>query len=97
MKSTKLSEGRSRKVGEKHRACRCAGGANRETRQDHAEARWRSSMPKGLSAAHPFHAQGYDFDVPLLPGDHVTADTGTGFVHTAPGHGEEDFELMTST
>src|SRR6185295_8434059 len=49
--------------------------------------------PKGLKAAHPFHGAGYDFDVPLLPGDHVTADTGTGFVHTAPGHGEEDFAL----
>jgi isoleucyl-tRNA synthetase len=36
---------------------------------------------------------GYDFDIPLLPGEHVTADTGTGFVHTAPGHGEEDFAL----
>ncbi len=46
-------------------------------------------------AAHPLRGQGYDFDVPLLPGDHVTADTGTGFVHTAPGHGEEDFALMT--
>jgi isoleucyl-tRNA synthetase len=31
--------------------------------------------------------------VPLLPGDHVTDDTGTGFVHTAPGHGREDFEV----
>jgi isoleucyl-tRNA synthetase len=49
--------------------------------------------PEGLVAAHPFHGQGYDFKVPLLPGEHVTADTGTGFVHTAPGHGEEDFEL----
>ncbi|HVT26119.1 MAG TPA: isoleucine--tRNA ligase, partial [Rhizomicrobium sp.] len=51
---------------------------------------------KGLKASHPFRAQGYDFDVPLLSGEHVTADTGTGFVHTAPGHGEEDFELMTT-
>ena len=34
-----------------------------------------------------------DFDVPLLAADHVTADTGTGFVHTAPGHGQEDFEV----
>ena len=42
---------------------------------------------------HPFHGKGYDFDVPLLPGDHVTAEDGTGFVHTAPGHGAEDFEL----
>ena len=41
-------------------------------------------------------ATGYDFDVPLLYGDHVTDDAGTGFVHTAPGHGREDFDLWTS-
>jgi isoleucyl-tRNA synthetase len=52
--------------------------------------------PTGLVCAHPFRGQGYDFDVPLLSGEHVTADTGTGFVHTAPGHGAEDFELMTA-
>ena len=34
--------------------------------------------------------------MPLLEGDHVTADTGTGFVHTAPGHGREDFDVWTS-
>src|SRR3984885_7581506 len=51
--------------------------------------------PTGLVCAHPFRGQGFEFDVPLLPADHVTADTGTGFVHTAPGHGEEDFNLMT--
>jgi isoleucyl-tRNA synthetase len=34
----------------------------------------------------------YSFPVPLLPGDHVTDDAGTGFVHTAPGHGREDFD-----
>ncbi|OYZ61658.1 MAG: isoleucine--tRNA ligase, partial [Rhizobiales bacterium 24-66-13] len=33
--------------------------------------------------------------VPLLEGDHVTDDAGTGFVHTAPGHGREDFEIWT--
>jgi isoleucyl-tRNA synthetase len=49
--------------------------------------------PKGMTARHPFHGGGYEFTVPLLPGGHVTADTGTGFVHTAPGHGEDDFEL----
>jgi isoleucyl-tRNA synthetase len=49
---------------------------------------------KGAVAAHPLRGKGYEFDVPLLPGEHVTADTGTGFVHTAPGHGEEDFELI---
>jgi isoleucyl-tRNA synthetase len=51
---------------------------------------------KSLAAAHPFRSLGYDFEVPLLAGSHVTADTGTGFVHTAPGHGEDDFELLTS-
>ncbi len=35
---------------------------------------------------------GYEFPVPMLPGDHVTDDAGTGFVHTAPGHGREDFD-----
>ncbi len=34
--------------------------------------------------------------MPLLPGDHVTDDTGTGFVHTAPGHGREDFDVWTA-
>ncbi|HVV27858.1 MAG TPA: isoleucine--tRNA ligase [Rhizomicrobium sp.] len=51
---------------------------------------------KGVVAAHPLRSLGYGFDVPLLAGAHVTADTGTGFVHTAPGHGEDDFELMVS-
>jgi isoleucyl-tRNA synthetase len=47
----------------------------------------------GLVAAHPLRGRGYDFDVPLLDGDHVTDDAGTGFVHTAPGHGREDFDI----
>ncbi|GGE34318.1 isoleucine--tRNA ligase [Agaricicola taiwanensis] len=47
----------------------------------------------GLVCAHPLRGQGYEFDVPLLDGDHVTDDTGTGFVHTAPGHGREDFDV----
>ena len=38
---------------------------------------------------HPF----YDFDVPAILGDHVTIDSGTGAVHTAPGHGQEDFAV----
>ncbi|MGY4303556.1 isoleucyl-tRNA synthetase [Bradyrhizobium sp. USDA 4369] len=48
-----------------------------------------------VECAHPFKglAGGYNFVVPLLPGDHVTDDTGTGFVHTAPGHGREDFDV----
>ncbi|MDJ0930224.1 isoleucine--tRNA ligase [Breoghania sp.] len=46
-----------------------------------------------LTLAHPLADLGYDFDVPLLDGDHVTDDAGTGFVHTAPGHGADDFEI----
>src|SRR5262249_40715001 len=45
---------------------------------------------------HPLHERGSSFDGPLLPGEHVTDDAGTGFVHTAPGHGREDFEVWTS-
>ncbi len=52
--------------------------------------------PTGIIAAHPLHAGGYDFKVPLLEGEHVTEDTGTGFVHTAPGHGADDFEIWTA-
>jgi isoleucyl-tRNA synthetase len=48
---------------------------------------------EGLTTAHPLRGKGYDFDVPLLDGDHVTDDAGTGFVHTAPSHGREDFDV----
>ncbi|MER8637869.1 isoleucine--tRNA ligase [Mesorhizobium sp. M1365] len=49
---------------------------------------------ENLTLAHPLKALGggYDFPVPMLAGDHVTDDAGTGFVHTAPGHGREDFD-----
>jgi isoleucyl-tRNA synthetase len=47
-----------------------------------------------ITCAHPLKGLGggYEFDVPLLAGEHVTDDAGTGFVHTAPSHGREDFE-----
>ncbi|MER8593702.1 isoleucine--tRNA ligase [Mesorhizobium sp. M1182] len=49
---------------------------------------------ENLTLSHPLKALGggYDFPVPMLAGDHVTDDAGTGFVHTAPGHGREDFD-----
>ena len=47
----------------------------------------------GLVCAHPLRGQGYDHDAPLLAADYVTTDQGTGFVHIAPSHGEEDFVL----
>ena len=51
-----------------------------------------------IVCAHPLKgvAGNYEFKVPLLAGDHVTEDTGTGFVHTAPGHGREDFDVWTA-
>ena len=51
-----------------------------------------------VECAHPLKGLGggYAFKVPLLPGDHVTDDAGTGFVHTAPGHGREDFDVWTA-
>ena len=50
-----------------------------------------------LTCAHPLAQLGYAFDVPLFDGDHVTDDTGTGFVHTAPGHGREDFDIWMAS
>ncbi|WP_312812022.1 isoleucine--tRNA ligase [Brevundimonas sp.] len=51
--------------------------------------------PSGLECAHPLAEldSGYGFAVPLLSGDHVTDDAGTGFVHTAPGHGADDYAV----
>ena len=40
-----------------------------------------------LKVLHPF----YEREVPIILGDHVTLDAGTGAVHTAPGHGQEDY------
>jgi isoleucyl-tRNA synthetase len=64
-----------------------------------AEARRLGEIdPKGLVCAHPLkgHHGGYRFDVPLLAGDHVSDEEGTGFVHTAPGHGQEDYAAWMS-
>ncbi|MBL8553808.1 MAG: isoleucine--tRNA ligase, partial [Phenylobacterium sp.] len=48
---------------------------------------------QGMECEHPLANldQHYRFGVPLLSGDHVTDDAGTGFVHTAPGHGADDY------
>ncbi|WP_166416762.1 isoleucine--tRNA ligase [Cochlodiniinecator piscidefendens] len=54
---------------------------------------------EGMILKHPFHgaqeANGFwDYDVPMIDGDHVTDDAGTGFVHTAPSHGADDYECF---
>ena len=50
-------------------------------------ARVQGEKLEGLLLQHPFYAR----QVPVILGDHVTTDAGTGAVHTAPGHGQEDF------
>ncbi|URD59743.1 isoleucine--tRNA ligase [Sphingomonas sp. KRR8] len=67
----------------------------------HDEYRWggtwrgKGSDLAGTIARHPMHHLGGFFATPrpLIPGHHVTTDAGTGLVHMAPDHGEEDFEV----
>ncbi|MGQ0664051.1 MAG: isoleucine--tRNA ligase [Pseudomonadota bacterium] len=47
----------------------------------------------GTVCAHPLRGRGYEFPVPVHAGEFVTTEAGTGFVHVAPGHGADDFEL----
>ncbi len=52
-------------------------------------AEFKGADIENLKLAHPF----YDRIVPVVLGDHVTLDSGTGLVHTAPAHGVEDFAV----
>ncbi|MCX8500579.1 MAG: isoleucine--tRNA ligase [Alphaproteobacteria bacterium] len=59
-------------------------------------AAFKGESLTGTLVKHPLASQhqGYDrLEIPLLPAAHVTAEAGTGLVHTAPGHGPDDFEL----
>jgi isoleucyl-tRNA synthetase len=55
----------------------------------HVIAYCKGSDLEGLSLAHPF----YDREVPVILGEHVTTEAGTGAVHTAPGHGQDDYAI----
>lgn len=55
----------------------------------HVIAYCKGDALEHLLLQHPF----YDRQVPIIVGDHVTADAGTGAVHTAPGHGQEDYVI----
>ena len=48
---------------------------------------------KNTICSHPFKNMGYEFNVPMLEGDFVTLEQGTGIVHSAPSHGPDDFNL----
>lgn len=67
---------------------------------DESEQLFRNVVPKGADLAgtvarHPMHHLGgfYAKARPFLPGDFVTTESGTGLVHMAPDHGEDDFAL----
>ncbi len=51
-------------------------------------ARFNGSVLEGLQLRHPFYAR----DVPVILADYVTLDAGTGAVHTAPAHGQDDYQ-----
>jgi isoleucyl-tRNA synthetase len=55
--------------------------------------------PTGWTLKHPLSGMDPFFDkpIPMLSGEHVTADAGTGFVHTAPAHGEDDFNVWVGS
>jgi isoleucyl-tRNA synthetase len=55
--------------------------------------------PTGWTLKHPLAEMDSFFDkpIPMLSGEHVTADAGTGFVHTAPAHGEDDFNVWVGS
>ena len=55
--------------------------------------------PTGWTLKHPLSGMDPFFDkpIPMLSGEHVTADAGTGFVHTAPAHGEDDFNVWVNS
>jgi isoleucyl-tRNA synthetase len=63
--------------------------------KEHALGTYRGAELAGTIARHPMHHLGEFFarPRPFLPGDFVTTDSGTGLVHMAPDHGEDDFEL----
>ncbi|WP_419730375.1 isoleucine--tRNA ligase [Lichenicola sp.] len=69
--------------------------------QQHVLYTLPGSALEGAVCAHPLrglpdYEGGYDHDVPMLAGDFVTTDAGTGLVHMAPAHGEDDFALSTA-
>ncbi|MCZ2328100.1 isoleucine--tRNA ligase [Bartonella sp. F02] len=53
---------------------------------------------KNIVLSHPLQglAGGYNYKIAMLDGSHVTDSAGTGFVHTAPSHGREDFEIWNN-
>ncbi|MGF1630566.1 MAG: isoleucine--tRNA ligase [Kiloniellaceae bacterium] len=94
-----VAEGSAAEVGEKLVLARDLA---EQVKADAGIAAWRllgeAGDLTGTVLAHPWRgvaaaAGGYDFEVPVLAGDFVTTEQGTGFVHIAPGHGADDWAL----
>ncbi len=91
-----LGEGRRQAHPRRQARCRChEGREGRSVREASRRLCRRARRTSSLRIRSP--TLGYDFDVPLLDGDHVTDDTGTGFVHTAPGHGADDYNIWMAS
>ena len=96
VKATGLSEGAAARLGE---TLLVAGPllekvlADAKILDHEVVARFEGAALAGTVCAHPLRGQGYDFDVPLLPANFVTMEEGTGFVHIAPGHGSDDYDV----
>ena len=54
---------------------------------------YKGSELEGIMLEHPF----YDKEVPVILGEHVTTEAGTGAVHTAPAHGQDDYIAVSYT
>ena len=90
------AEGSKARVGERFAVAEALRTAVLETAgiTEHAVVeRIKGAALAGTSCRHPWHGKGYDFDVNLYAADFVTTETGTGFVHIAPGHGEDDWHV----
>ncbi|HVO20598.1 MAG TPA: isoleucine--tRNA ligase [Anaeromyxobacter sp.] len=74
-----------------HEAATGGGGTTAGAHYDphHVLATFEGKALEGLRYRHPF----MDRECPVILGDHVTLDAGTGLVHTAPGHGQEDYQV----
>ena len=67
----------------------CLGRYGRSGESTRVLARFKGAALEGLALRHPF----LDREVPVIVGAHVTLEAGTGAVHTAPAHGQEDFAV----
>ena len=91
---SKISDNSSARVGERLVLADDLADAVKETAGIDAWARVSGANAlNGTVCAHPLRDKGYDFNVPLFPGDFVTMEQGSGLVHIGPGHGTDDFNF----